>query len=174
MSRIEKDIKGYHRGRLSKELLAEWVPDISSKWIHICGAPRMMDSTKEMLAELGVPAENIHTENFGSQQKPRAKVAEREKAGSAATTETAATVNFATSGKSTRFLPDETVLEASERVGVDIDYSCRTGMCGVCTVKLLSGQVTMEVEDGLDPDDKAAGMILACQAKATDDMTVET
>ena len=173
MSRIEKDIKGFHRGRLSKELLAKWVPDISSKWIHICGAPPMMDSTKEMLAELGVPAENIHSENFGSQQKPRTKAAERKKTGSAAITETAATVSFATSGKSTQLLPDETILEASERAGVDIDYSCRTGMCGVCAVKLQSGQVTMEVEDGLEPDDKAAGMILACQAKSTGDLTVE-
>jgi len=27
MGRIEKDMQGYHRGRLSKKLLAEWVPD---------------------------------------------------------------------------------------------------------------------------------------------------
>jgi len=173
MSRIEKEIKGIHRGRLSKELLAEWVPDIGSKWIHICGAPQMMNSTKEMLAELSVPAERIHTENFGSLQKPRAKAAARKKTGSVATTETAATVNFSTSGKSTQFLPDETVLDASERIDVDIDSSCRTGMCGVCAVKLLSGQVTMEVEDGLEADDKAASMILACQAKSTSDVEVE-
>lgn len=173
MSRIEKEIKGYHRGRLSKELLDEWVPDIGSKWIHICGAPRMMDSTKEMLAELGVPAEKIHSENFGSQQKPRAKAAERKKADRPATKQTVATVSFATSGKSTHLLPDETILEASERAGVDIDYSCRTGMCGVCAVKLQSGQVTMEVEDGLESDDKAAGMVLACQAKSTGDVAVE-
>ncbi|NOY41464.1 MAG: 2Fe-2S iron-sulfur cluster binding domain-containing protein [Planctomycetes bacterium] len=173
MSRIEKDVEGAHRGRLSKELLAEWVPDLGWKWIHICGAPRMMDSTKEMLAELGVPAEKIHSENFGSQQKPRAKVAERKKTAPSATQQTAATVSFATSEKSAQLLPDETILEASERAGVDIDYSCRTGMCGVCTVKLQSGEVTMEVEDGLEPDDKAAGMVLACQAKSTGDVVVE-
>ncbi len=173
MSRIEKDVEGAHRGRLSKELLAEWVPDLGSKWIHICGAPRMMDSTKEMLAELGVPIENIHSENFGSQQKPRAKAAERKKAAPSEMQQTAATVSFATSGKSIQLLPDETILEASERAGVDIDYSCRTGMCGVCTVKLQSGEVTMEVEDGLEPDDKAAGMVLACQAKSNGDVVVE-
>ncbi|MCA9003358.1 MAG: 2Fe-2S iron-sulfur cluster binding domain-containing protein, partial [Planctomycetes bacterium] len=68
---------------------------------------------------------------------------------------------------------DETVLEAAERVGIDIDNSCRVGMCGVCTVKLLSGDVSMDVDDGLEPDDRAAGMILACQAKVTSDVTVE-
>ncbi len=33
-----------------------------------------------------------------------------------------------------------------EDVGVDIDYSCRVGTCGVCKVKLLSGAVTMEID----------------------------
>lgn len=173
MSRIEEDIDGYRKGRLSRDLLAEWVPDIASKWVHLCGAPPMMDATKLMLTELGVPAEKIHIENFGSQQKPQAKAAQREEAGTTAPAKTAATVNFATSGKSTQFLPDETVLEASERIGVNINYSCRTGMCGVCIVKLLSGNVSMEVEDGLEPEDKQAGMILACQAKSTDDVSVE-
>ncbi len=173
MSRIKGDTNGYHAGRISKDLLAEWVPEITSKWIHLCGAPPMMDSTKGLLAELGVPADRIHLENFGSQQKPRAKVADRKKAGTAATTKTAATVNFATSDKSTQFLPDETILEAAERVDVNIDNSCRVGMCGICTVKLLSGQVTMDIEDGLEPEDKTSGMILACQAKSTGDVKVE-
>ncbi|HID76514.1 MAG TPA: iron-sulfur cluster-binding domain-containing protein [Planctomycetaceae bacterium] len=95
----------------------------------------MMEAVKTMLAELGVPAEQIHTEDFGSQRKPQAR--------------------------------------AAERVGVEIDYSCRVGMCGVCAVKLLSGQVTMETDDGLDPDDRAAGKVLACQAKASEGVAVE-
>ncbi len=180
MSRIDTDIDGYHRGRLTRDLLAKEVPDIASKWIHLCGAPPMMDGTKQMLSEMGVPSENIHTENFGSQQKPKARTAHREKANatapekSAATEAPVATATFQTSGKSIPFLPDETVLEAAERVDVDIENSCRVGMCGVCTVKLLSGNVTMEVEDGLEPDAKEAGIILACQAKPTSgDVTVE-
>ena len=52
-------------------------------------------------------------------------------------------------------------------------FACRVGMCGVCAVKLLLGQVTMDEDDGLDPDDRAAGKILACQAKATGDVAVE-
>lgn len=173
MSRIAKDADGYHRGRLSKDRLAEWVPGIASKWIHLCGAPPMMDAVKQMLAELAVPREKIHTENFGSQQKPQARAAEREKIQKTPPVEKAGTVTFQKSDTSTEFLPDETVLEASERVDVNIDYSCRTGSCGVCRVKLLSGSVTMEVEDGLDPDDKASGMILACQAKSTGNLEID-
>ncbi len=173
MSRIQEEVDGYHRGRLTKELLSKEVPDIASKWIHLCGAPSMMEGTKKILAEMGVPSDKIHTENFGSQQKPKARTAQREEASTATTEKTAATATFQTSGKSTPFLPDETILEAAERVDVDIENSCRVGMCGVCTVKLLTGKVTMDVEDGLEPDAKEAGIILACQAKPTGDVTVE-
>jgi ferredoxin len=133
----------------------------------------MMDAVKQMLAELGVPGEKVHTENFGSQQKPLARAAEREKAHIVTPAEKVVTVTFQTSDLSTELLTDETVLEASERVDVNIDYSCRAGSCGVCKVKLLSGAVTMEVEDGLDPEDQAAGMILACQAKSTSNVAVD-
>ena len=178
MSQLQQSAHGYHAGRLTKERLADWVPDISSQWFHLCGPPPMMEAVKKMLAELGVRSDKVHTENFGSKEKPHAKAAERT-LGVAESTEAmsasaaTATVSFAMAGKSTVLLPEETVLEAAEREHVDIDYSCRVGMCGVCKVKLLSGMVSMEVEDGLEPEDKAAGMILACQAKATEDITVE-
>ncbi len=171
MSQLEDDIHSYRRGRLNKNLLTEWIPDIASKRIHICGPPGMMEAAKKMLGELNVPAENIHTENFGSTQKPKAKVVDKQEVHKQVAN--AAKVTFATSNKSTALQPDETILEASERVDVDIDYSCRTGTCGECVVKLLSGNVSMEVDDGLEPDQKEAGMILACQAIAKDDVCVE-
>jgi len=175
MSRIEEPFDSYYAGRLTQERLALWVPDIASKRIHLCGAPPMMEATREMLAGLGVPADRVHTENFGSQQKPHLKASQRLQAAPATEAEPqdATAVTFSMSGKSTSLRADETVLDAAERAGVDIDYSCRTGMCGVCKIKLLTGNVTMEVEDGLEPDDQAAGMVLACQAKSETDITVE-
>ncbi len=133
----------------------------------------MMEATEQMLAELGVPLENIHTERFGSKQKSHVKAVELEVSDIATAAQKGAAVTFKTSEISTQLTLDETVLDASERVGVNIESSCRVGACGMCSVKLLSGQVTMEVEDGLAPDDKAAGMILACQARPKNDIEVE-
>lgn len=173
MSRIDADRNGYHHGRLTKEMLAEWVPNIASKRVHICGAPTMMEATKAMLAELNVLPGNIHTENFGSAHKPKPKAVTQTETDEQTTMATQASVTFASSGKSTHLLPDETILEASERVGIDIDYSCRVGTCGICVTKLLSGNVNMEVDDGLEPEDREAGMILACQAKSDQDVSVD-
>jgi ferredoxin len=36
------------------------------------------------------------------------------------------------------------------------------GECGTCKVKLLSGEVDMQNEEGLVEDDKAQNMILPC------------
>jgi ferredoxin-NADP reductase len=85
----------------------------------------------------------------------------------------ATTVTFSRSTKTAPLPPEKSVLEASEDIGVNIPFECRVGTCGVCKTKLVSGQVTMAVEDALTPEDKAAGIILACQAKSTGNLTVE-
>jgi ferredoxin len=38
---------------------------------------------------------------------------------------------------------------------------------------MTSGEVEQEVQDALDDDDKTTGIILACQAKPKNDVTVE-
>ena len=70
--------------------------------------------------------------------------------------------------------PDKTILEASEEAGVNIDFSCRVGTCGICTtLLLLSGKVAMEVDEALTDEDRAQNTILACQARATEDVAVD-
>tara|TARA_R110002167_G_scaffold263515_1_gene470279 strand:+ start:936 stop:2117 length:1182 start_codon:yes stop_codon:yes gene_type:complete len=172
------DWKGY-RGRITKKLLTETVPDLPSRRIHICGPPAMMDATEVMLAELDVPAEQIKTEKFGTPKPSPAA------AGTTAAPSTPATgplVKFSKSNKSSKTHvdmqsgdspPEQTVLELSEELSIGIEFSCRVGTCGVCKVKMTSGEVEQEVQDALDESDKANGIILACQAKPKSDITVE-
>jgi ferredoxin len=141
----------------------------------------MMEATKQMLGELGVPRERIKTEAFGPAlgkeerppgmpgiTQPPAEAAAIDDRGAEAPVATVAipTVTFTESDKSATLPPGKSVLEVAEEIGVDIDYSCRAGTCGVCRVKLLSGEVSMAVTEGLQPADKENGIILACQAKA--------
>lgn len=149
------------RGRINKELLTQTVSDLASRRVHLCGPPVMMDSIKAMLTELGVPAERVKTESFGS-LNPTPDVA-----GTTAKPTTPATgplVTFSKSNKAARIHAGQTVLELSEELGIGIQSSCRIGTCGICKVKLTSGEVGMAVDDALEPDDKANGLILACQA----------
>ena len=81
-------------------------------------------------------------------------------------------VLFSKSNKTAILTPDKSILEASEDVGVNIDYQCRVGTCGVCKTQLTSGNVTMAVQDALTEGDKAKNIILACQAKSTEEVSV--
>jgi ferredoxin-NADP reductase len=158
------------RGRLTKELLTETIPDLPSRRIQLCGPPPMMEATKAILTELGVPPDQVKTEAFGATKPSPSPV------GTSATPSTPATgplVTFSKNTKSSKIRDGQTVLELSEELGIGIENSCRVGTCGVCKVKLTAGEVTMAVEDALDAEDKAAGIILACQAIPAGPITVE-
>lgn len=158
------------RGRITKVLLTQTVPDLASRRIHVCGPVPMMEATKAILAELGVSPDNLRTEQFGAVKPAPAA------AGTALKKTTPAAgpqVTFSTKNKSAKIHADQTVLELSEELGIGIEFSCRIGTCGVCKVKMTSGEVEMAVEDSLTPEDKADGIILACQAKPKADIAVE-
>ncbi len=170
MSRSEgTDWKG-HRGRLTKELLTQTVPNLASRRIHLCGPPSMMDSTKAILTELGVPPDQVKTEAFGTPKPSPAAAGTTAKPTAPAT---GPLVTFSKNNKSSKIHVDQTILELSEELGIGIEFSCRVGTCGVCKVKMTSGEVDMAVEDALDPDDKTNGIILACQAKPKSEVAVE-
>ncbi|MCZ2075819.1 MAG: 2Fe-2S iron-sulfur cluster binding domain-containing protein [Bryobacterales bacterium] len=190
MTRAEGTVWMGLRGHFNKDLIAVAVPGIASRRVHLCGPPAMMDAVRQVLEELGVPKEQIKTEAFGTAKrapKPAAVTGTSTEppvrptsAQTAATLVAAApataplpVVRFTRSGKFAPLTPDKTVLEAAEEAGVEIDNSCRSGTCGSCKVKLLSGSVTMDCEDALEPGDKAQNLILACQAKASGEITVE-
>ena len=158
------------RGRLTREVLAQIVSGIAARRVHLCGPPVMMDAIKAILAELKVPSEQVKTESFGSLAPTPSAAGTSAKSAAPAT---GPLVSFSKNDKSSNIHVDQTILELSEELGIGIEFSCRVGTCGVCKVKMTSGEVDMEVEDGLDADDKANGMILACQAKPKRPVEVE-
>lgn len=163
-------------GRITKELITASVPDLASRYVHLCGPVPMMEAAKRILAELGVPRERVKTEAFGpalGRPEPTRLPPELPVAAERAARPALATVTFSLSDKSAPLPPDTPILDVADDVGVEIDNSCREGICGLCRVKLLSGKVTMAVEEGLEPGDKENNIVLACQAKSTGDVTVE-
>ena len=128
---------------------------------------------------MGVPAESIKLESF-TRPIPSEKNASEPSTAlhtgngfMANGSEGAASITFARAGKSKPVSASQTVLEASEDLGVDIPYDCRAGICGQCKTKLLAGRVVMDVEDALDAVDRLSNVILSCQARCVDEVVVE-
>jgi len=101
-------------GHVTKELLKEVVPAIATRHVHICGPNVFMADVKAMLAEAGVPTDEIMTEVFVGKEA-EAKAAEAATIQIAAPgapvgdktvqTKTTPTVTFAKSNKGRSTLP---------------------------------------------------------------------
>jgi glycine betaine catabolism B len=168
------------RGRITPALLARVVPGIASRLVHICGPTEMIDPTRRMLRDLGVPDESIREESFASPSRstsaeagPAEPAVNGSKLPAMDTTSGEATITFARSGKSARVPEGRTVLEVAEALGVAINYDCRAGICGRCKVKLIAGRVVMDAEDALNAGDRANDLILSCQAHGIDQVEVD-
>jgi benzoate/toluate 1,2-dioxygenase reductase subunit len=77
----------------------------------------------------------------------------------------------------TRFIecrPDETIADASYRVGINIPLDCRDGVCGTCKCRVEVGEYDRGsyLEDALTKEEAAAGLALACQTQPRTDLVV--
>jgi ferredoxin-NADP reductase len=147
------------RGHVSREFIVDTVKDLASPDFFLCGPPPFMDSSRAILIDLGVKAERIMRESFGSSAPQGAQPASME-------TGTGGVVEFARSGQTCAIRSGQTLLEAAEEHGVGIPSACRQGQCGTCKTKLLTGKVRMDAEEGLDPDSRAQGFVLTCVGHA--------
>ena len=67
------------------------------------------------------------------------------------------------------------ILNAAHAANVLISYSCRSGQCGSCIGKLVSGEIAYPggLPDAISSDDADAGYALFCSAVAHSDLTIE-
>ena len=56
------------------------------------------------------------------------------------------------------------ILDAALAQGANLPYACKGGVCCTCKARLTQGEVIMDVNYGLEPDEIAAGFILTCQS----------
>ena len=142
-------------GRINKNLLQQFVPDIAGCSTYICGPEAMMDATINLLESLGMPRRQIFTELFVS-----TKNSEYDELA------TEAKIVFSKSHKEFMLPAGSTLLEGAEAVSVSIESACRVGTCGTCKVKVLSGSTAMYRDDCLSDKEIKSGIVLACQAVA--------
>ncbi|RAN75160.1 NAD(P)H-flavin reductase [Bacillus sp. SRB_336] len=85
------------------------------------------------------------------------------------------TVTLKSSGRQFSVADGETVLEAAQRAGVALPYSCRAGVCGSCKATLLQGQCAYPRNPplALSANALAHHAVLLCQAVPCSDLLLE-
>lgn len=118
---------------------------------------------------------NLLVEQFGAKPKGEWHSAAVEEAPPTATAPAqTAIVGFAKSGKTVNCTTNDLILEVAEQAGIDLDSSCRAGICGTCKQKLIEGDVKYEQPpEALSPSEHEAGWILTCSARPVDRVVID-
>jgi ring-1,2-phenylacetyl-CoA epoxidase subunit PaaE len=134
----------------------------------VCGPHTMNDEVEAALHAAGLPAERVHVERFGVPPALAAAPAHGAVLAPAGRAQTAKTVRIVRDGvaRDVAFSPEDGhILAAATRAGLDLPYSCSSGVCATCRARVLEGQVQMHRNFALEAAEVAAGFVLTCQAQ---------
>ena len=133
---------------------------------YVCGPFQMNDEAEAALLAAGVPEDRIHIERFGVPQQatgPVGAVVHEAKPGDAERSR----IVIVRDGlrREIEFSRDQpSILDAASAAGLEVPFSCTSGVCGTCRAKVLEGDVRMERNFALGKQEVAAGFVLTCQA----------
>jgi ring-1,2-phenylacetyl-CoA epoxidase subunit PaaE len=130
----------------------------------LCGPVPMIETLREGMRAHGVPDDRIAIEFFDTPSTaPSAVAPEKPREG---TTQ----VTIIRDGVRTQFVMNDSgdaIIDAADRAGLELPFSCKGGVCATCRCKLVEGGASMLVNYALAPWEIEQGYILACQARPT-------
>ncbi|MDX3076307.1 2Fe-2S iron-sulfur cluster-binding protein [Streptomyces sp. MI02-7b] len=158
----EEQQAGLPSGRLDEERLTGLLPALLpvgriDGWF-LCGPYGLVQGAERALRGLGVARGRIHEEIFHVDAAPVATPVAGVREG--------ATVRATLDGRAGSWPSQggESVLETVLRNRADAPYACKGGVCGTCRSRLVSGEVRMDRNFALEPEEIEAGYVLACQS----------
>ncbi|WP_406326325.1 2Fe-2S iron-sulfur cluster-binding protein [Streptomyces sp. NBC_01617] len=160
----EEQQAGLPSGRLDRERLTGLLPALLSVgdvdgW-YLCGPFGLVLAAEGALHGLGVDRTRIHQEIFHVDDGPATTTRTRVEVPAHSTL----TARLDGRSGSWPVQDGESLLETVLRSRADAPYACKGGVCGTCRAFLVSGEVRMDRNFALEPEETGAGYVLACQS----------
>lgn len=165
-------------GRINADKLEELGKIIhytSMDEIFICGPEEMIFTAEHFLISKSIQKKKIHFELFTTPGM-RKSVASTEKPAVAGTA-LKSKITIKADGRTFDFdlaYDGDTILNAALKQGADLPFACKGGVCASCRAKLTEGEVEMEMNWALEPEEVRQGYILTCQSHPkTEKVTID-
>jgi ring-1,2-phenylacetyl-CoA epoxidase subunit PaaE len=159
-------------GRLDAGKVAELsahMPEISTADEYlICGPGEMVDDVRNALKALNGNA-TVRFERFATANSRPLEILVKQNA-APAPQEVLAMISVVMDGRRRSFPMspgDPSVLDAAERAGLELPFSCRSGICATCRTRITEGTAVMTHNIALEPWEIDLGFVLCCQARPT-------
>jgi ring-1,2-phenylacetyl-CoA epoxidase subunit PaaE len=133
----------------------------------LCGPEAMISEVSRGLRGEGIAEESIHFELFAASAENARQAIERHHARAKEYKGMVSEVSILADGREYAFklsTDGENILDAGLRNGVDLPFSCKGGVCATCKARLLEGEVDMDLNQALRPEEIENGYILTCQS----------
>jgi ring-1,2-phenylacetyl-CoA epoxidase subunit PaaE len=160
-------------GRIDGEKVAELanhMPEISGADEYlICGPGDMVDEVRNAIKRLNGGAA-IRFERFATTNSPPLNVLTKQSDANLQPQEVLATISVVMDGRRRSFPmapSDPSVLDAAERAGLALPFSCRSGICATCRARITEGAAAMTHNIALERWETDLGFVLCCQARPT-------
>lgn len=160
----EDNSLGFPTGRLSQEWLLSLCPDIATRAVFTCGPNAFMQDVEQYAGALGVDMSMFYQESFG--QKSETEATEN----SAVASHRLSVPSFAID---TQIDAGATLADTLEEAGLPIIVACRSGICGSCKCRVVSGEFERHSRETLTDDELALGYVLACSTSIHSDVDIE-
>ena len=135
----------------------------STDEFFLCGPEEMIFSVKETLEKKGVDKKKVHFELFTSAASLKRPTVQH----TSISNEVKSKITIKLDGTAFDFdlgFEGESVLDAALKQGADLPFACKGGVCCTCRAKLVEGEVDMDLNYGLEPEEIEQGFILTCQS----------
>ncbi len=129
----------------------------------VCGPFDMIENVTDALISFGLDEASIRFERFGT---PRAELSRPVESQQTIQVE-GAVIKVTLDGREHIFTFDEnsgSILDAGIALGLDLPFSCKSGVCSTCKAVRLVGEVSMANNYALTKLDLQKGLILTCQS----------
>jgi ring-1,2-phenylacetyl-CoA epoxidase subunit PaaE len=162
-------LNGRLDGAKAREL-ARHIPGIATADEYfLCGPGGMVGEIQTVLREINGAAA-VRIERFAAAGAARAPTPAAPPASSPRAVLASVAVTMDGRRRTFPMAPEDvSVLEAAERAGLELPFSCRSGICATCRVRVVDGAAVMAHNIALADWELAAGFILCCQARPTTD-----